>query len=91
MPRTEIDGVSIAYEVIGEGRPWIVTPGGRFSKDYPGVRELAVALAEHGNRVVIWDRPNCGESEVCFAASRSPRCRPTSSPGCSAGSTWRRR
>ena len=66
MPRTEIDGVSIAYEVIGEGRPWIVTPGGRFSKDYPGVRELAVALAEHGNRVVIWDRPNCGESEVCF-------------------------
>ena len=66
MPRTEVDGVSIAYEVIGEGRPWIVTPGGRFSKDYPGVRELAVALAEHGNRVVIWDRPNCGESEVCF-------------------------
>jgi pimeloyl-ACP methyl ester carboxylesterase len=66
MPRTEVDGLSIAYEVIGEGRPWIVTPGGRFSKDYPGVRELAVALAEHGNRVVIWDRPNCGESEVCF-------------------------
>ena len=67
MPRTEIDGVSIAYEVIGEGRPWIVTPGGRFSKDYPGVRELAVALAEHGNRVVIWDRPNCGASSVVFA------------------------
>src|SRR6478609_7357301 len=66
MPRTDVDGVSIAYEVIGEGRPWIVTPGGRFSKDYPGVRELAVALAEHGNRVLIWDRPNCGESEVCF-------------------------
>src|SRR3977135_1027593 len=70
MPRTDVDGVSIAYEIvgdiIGDGRPWVVTPGGRFSKDYPGVRELAVALAEHGNRVVIWDRPNCGESEVCF-------------------------
>jgi pimeloyl-ACP methyl ester carboxylesterase len=31
-----------------------------------GVRELAVALAERGNRVLIWDRPNCGSSDVCF-------------------------
>jgi pimeloyl-ACP methyl ester carboxylesterase len=66
MPRTEVEGLSIAYDVVGEGRPWVVTPGGRFSKDYPGVRELAAAIAEHGNRVLIWDRPNCGESEVCF-------------------------
>jgi pimeloyl-ACP methyl ester carboxylesterase len=44
----------------------VLTPGGRFSKDYKGVRELAIAIAEHGNRVLIWDRPNCGESEVCF-------------------------
>ena len=66
MPRTDVDGVSIAYEVVGQGRPWVLTPGGRFSKDYPGVRELAHALADHGNRVLIWDRPNCGESEVCF-------------------------
>ena len=67
MPRTDVDGVSIAYEIVGEGRPWVLTPGGRYSKDYPGVREVAVALAERGNRVLIWDRPNCGESEVCFA------------------------
>jgi pimeloyl-ACP methyl ester carboxylesterase len=66
VPRATVEGLSIAYEVIGEGRPWILTPGGRFSKDYKGVRELATALAEHGNSVVIWDRPNCGESEVCF-------------------------
>jgi pimeloyl-ACP methyl ester carboxylesterase len=33
----------------------------------PGVRELAVALAERGNRVLIWDRPNCGSSDVCFS------------------------
>jgi pimeloyl-ACP methyl ester carboxylesterase len=32
----------------------------------PGVRELAVALAGRGNRVLIWDRPNCGSSDVCF-------------------------
>src|SRR3954470_24752305 len=67
MPRATVDGVSIAYEVVGDGgRPWAITPGGRFSKDSPGVRELALALAELGNRVLVWDRPNCGESDVCF-------------------------
>lgn len=69
MPTAKIDGLTIAYEIHGEGRPWVITPGGRFSKDYPGVRELAVALAEKGNRVLIWDRPNCGESDVCFEGS----------------------
>jgi pimeloyl-ACP methyl ester carboxylesterase len=69
MATTTINGLSLGYEVIGEGRPWVITPGGRFSKDEPGVRELAVALAEHGNQVLIWDRPNCGESDVCFDGS----------------------
>jgi pimeloyl-ACP methyl ester carboxylesterase len=47
----------------------VITPGGRFSKDSPGVRELAVALAERGNRVLIWDRPNCGASDVQFSGT----------------------
>jgi pimeloyl-ACP methyl ester carboxylesterase len=62
----KVNGLGIAYDIIGEGRPWVITPGGRFSKDCPGVRELATAIAERGNRVLIWDRPNCGESDVCF-------------------------
>jgi pimeloyl-ACP methyl ester carboxylesterase len=66
MATASVHGVSLAYEVIGEGRPWVITPGGRYSKDTPGVRELARALAAGGNRVLIWDRPNCGESDVCF-------------------------
>ena len=69
MARTTVSGLSIAYELIGDGRPWVITPGGRFSKDSPGVRELAAALAERGNRVLIWDRPNCGASDVCFAGT----------------------
>lgn len=69
MPIATVDGLAISYEVIGEGRPWAITPGGRFSKDYPGVRELAKALADEGNKVLIWDRPNTGESDVCFTGS----------------------
>lgn len=69
MPSTRVSGCSVAYEVMGTGRPWVITPGGRFSKDSPGVRELAAALAERGNRVLIWDRPNCGASEVCFTGT----------------------
>lgn len=67
MPTTTVDGMTIAYDLLGDGgRPWIVTPGGRFSKDYPGVRELGQAIADAGNRVVVWDRPNTGASDVAF-------------------------
>jgi len=66
VPTAKVNELTIAYEVIGDGRPWVITPGGRFSKDSPGVRELAQALAARGNRVLIWDRPNCGASDVCF-------------------------
>jgi pimeloyl-ACP methyl ester carboxylesterase len=69
MATANVDRLSIAYEVMGEGRPWVITPGGRFSKDTGGVRELARALADAGNKVLIWDRPNCGESDVCFTGS----------------------
>jgi pimeloyl-ACP methyl ester carboxylesterase len=61
-----VNGLEIAYEVVGEGRPWVITPGGRFSKDTPGLRELADTLAAAGNQVLLWDRPNTGASEVCF-------------------------
>jgi pimeloyl-ACP methyl ester carboxylesterase len=66
MATATVNGLSISYEVIGEGRPWVITPGGRDSKDTPGVRELATALAVLGHRVLIWDRPNTGASDVCF-------------------------
>ncbi len=67
MPTAVVDGLRLSYEVVGDaGRLWIVTPGGRFSKDDPGIRPLAEAIAGAGNRVVVWDRPNCGESDVCF-------------------------
>ena len=70
MATASINGLTIAHDMIGAGRrPWIITPGGRFSKDDPGIRETAEALAAHDGRVVIWDRPNCGASDVCFAGA----------------------
>ena len=69
MSSATVDGLSISYEVVGEGQPWVITPGGRYSKDSPGVRELATALAGDGNRVLIWDRPNTGASDVRFAGT----------------------
>ena len=56
----------MVYEFIGpeDGEVVVVTPGGRFSKDYGGVHELANALAAGGKRVLLWDRPNCGRSDI---------------------------
>jgi pimeloyl-ACP methyl ester carboxylesterase len=74
MPKIEVNGIGIAYEIIGDGkRSAIITPGGRFSKDTPGLRGLAEKLAEGGFRTVIWDRPNCGESDMSFQAVNESR------------------
>lgn len=66
MPVAELDGIEIAYELVGEGQPWVLTPGGRFTKEVGGLPEMARALAENGRRVLTWDRPNCGASSVVF-------------------------
>jgi len=70
MARITIAGVEIDYELIGEpGAPAIaLTPGGRFPKDISGLPQLAAALAAGGRRVLLWDRPNCGASDICFDA-----------------------
>jgi pimeloyl-ACP methyl ester carboxylesterase len=70
MARIDIDGIGIEYELIGEpGAPPIaLTPGGRFPKDTPGLPEFARTLAAGGRRVLLWDRPNCGGSDICFEA-----------------------
>jgi pimeloyl-ACP methyl ester carboxylesterase len=67
MTRATVGGLELGYELIGtSGIPWVITPGGRYSKEDPGIRELADAIVAGGHRVLIWDRPNCGESDVCF-------------------------
>ncbi len=68
MARISINGVGVEYELLGEaGAPAVaITPGGRFAMDTPGVRELGEALAAGGKRVLLWDRPNTGASDISF-------------------------
>ena len=63
----EVNGGNVVYEILGDKGDFIaLTPGGRFSKDIPGLRPLAQALVKGGYRVLLWDRPNCGKSDVQF-------------------------
>ena len=69
MPNKTIDinGGNVVYEILGkEGEFIALTPGGRFSKDIPGLKPLAKKLVDGGYRVLLWDRPNCGKSDVQF-------------------------
>jgi pimeloyl-ACP methyl ester carboxylesterase len=68
VPTTNVLGLEIAYELYGEpGAPAVaITPGGRYVKEIPGLPEMAQALAAGGKRVLLWDRPNSGGSDVCF-------------------------
>src|SRR6185503_5425054 len=63
----EVNGGNVVYEILGKEGDFIaLTPGGRFSKDIPGLRPLAQALVKGAYRVLLWDRPNCGKSDVQF-------------------------
>ena len=68
MPSILIDGVSIKYEEMGSGEPVVLTPGGRSGME--AVRGLAERLAP-SYRVIIYDRRNCGASDVVIGGDLS--------------------
>lgn len=67
MPSVVINDGHVVYDILGDtGELIVLTPGGRFGMDIPGLRPLAEALVAGGHRVLLWDRPNCGASDVQF-------------------------
>src|SRR5258708_19910059 len=63
----EINGGNVVYEILGKKGDFIaLTPGGRYSKDIDGLRPLAQELVKGGYRVLLWDRPNCGKSDLQY-------------------------
>ena len=70
MARIDVDGLELDYELIGpaDGPPLVITPGGRYPRDTAGVPELGQIMADAGYRVLLWDRPGCGASDIAFTA-----------------------
>jgi pimeloyl-ACP methyl ester carboxylesterase len=65
MPVTNIRGVDINYEILGERGPFVaLQPGGR--RAGAALRSLAAKIAEAGHRVIIYDRRNCGASGIAI-------------------------
>lgn len=70
MPLAQVRGVHINYKVLGDHGPWVaLSPGGR--RDVSGIETQAKALADLGHRVVIFDRRNCGASDVVIDGKES--------------------
>lgn len=70
MAKIEVDGLTLDYDFVGRENapPLVLTPGGRYPRDTAGVPELAEKLADGGFRVLLWDRPGCGASDIAFTA-----------------------
>jgi pimeloyl-ACP methyl ester carboxylesterase len=65
MPIANIRGVDLNYEILGDRGPFVaLQPGGR--RGGIGVKSLGQKIAEAGNRVIIYDRRNCGASSVAI-------------------------
>jgi pimeloyl-ACP methyl ester carboxylesterase len=70
MSIANVRGVNINYKVLGDHGPWVaLSPGGR--RDISGIELLASKVAEKGHRVVIFDRRNCGASDVVIDGNES--------------------
>ncbi len=65
------DGTNIHYEFHGTGPVVALTPGGRSGVE--AMRPLAVKMAKAGFRVLIYDRRNCGASDVVIERRRDAR------------------
>jgi pimeloyl-ACP methyl ester carboxylesterase len=62
-----INGSDIRFEIHGEGIPIVYTPGGFYPLEKGGL--IAERLKALGYKVLLWDRPSTGGSELLFEGS----------------------
>ena len=66
MPVTQLRGVSIPHEILGDRGPFVlITPGGR--RGMASDRALGLLLAEAGCRAIIHDRRNTGAADIAVS------------------------
>ncbi len=68
MPKIVVNGVTLVFEILGQGLPIVFTPGGFWGIDHgrPIARQLS---SEY--KVLIYDPRNCGASDVVISDSQS--------------------
>ena len=59
-----LNGFDIRFEIHGEGIPIVYMPGGFYPLEQG--RLMAERLTALGYKVLLWDRPNTGESGLLF-------------------------
>ena len=70
MPIAKVRGINMNHKVLGNHGPWVaLSPGGR--RDISGIEIQAKEVAARGHRVVIFDRRNCGASDVVIDGDES--------------------
>ena len=79
MPDSEIEvnGGIVVYEFVGpeDGEVVVITPGGRFSKDFGGIHELADALGRRAASGCCSGTVPTAASPTCSSTvARSPTC-----------------
>ena len=64
MSKITVNGVELAHEVIGNGSPVVWTNGGWLPRGVGCYLHAGRFSSNHS--VLIWDRRNCGESDVAL-------------------------
>jgi pimeloyl-ACP methyl ester carboxylesterase len=68
VPVTQLRGVSIPHEILGDRGPFVlITPGGR--RGMESDRALGLLLAEAGCRAIIHDRRNTGAADIALSGA----------------------
>ena len=64
MPKIHVNGITLAYEVFGQGTPIVWTPVAWFPRD--NVSYFHAGRLSLSYRVLIWDRRNSGASDIAI-------------------------
>ncbi|MBX3015869.1 MAG: alpha/beta hydrolase [Caldilineaceae bacterium] len=69
MPTITVNGVTLAYECLGNGPPIVWTPGGWLPRDEWSYFNAGCLAADY--TVLLWDRRNTGASELAIEDAAS--------------------